>query len=40
MSAVYLGLIPSIISFVIVAKILPRDWKNAELRNIELAENN
>ena len=40
MSAVYLGLIPSIISFVIVAKILPRDWKNAELRNIELAANN
>ena len=30
--------IPSVISFLLVAKVLPRDWKAAEERNLELAK--
>ena len=29
--------IPSVISFLLVAKVLPRDWKAAEERNLKLA---
>jgi MFS family permease len=32
--------IPSVISFLIVAKVLPRDWAAAEKRNLELANSN
>ena len=30
--------IPSVISFLLVAKVLPRDWKAAEERNLKLAK--
>jgi hypothetical protein len=30
--------IPSIISFMVVARVLPKDWAAAEKRNQELAE--
>ena len=30
--------IPSVISFLVVAKVLPRDWKAAEKRNLKLAK--
>ena len=30
--------IPSVISFLLVAKVLPRDWKVAEERNLKLAK--
>ena len=32
--------IPSVVSFLIVAKVLPRDWKEAEIRNRNLVESN
>ncbi len=38
MSFTYLVLIPSILSFVLVSKILPRDWRNAEERNAKLSQ--
>ena len=38
MSFTYLVLIPSIVSFVLVSKILPRDWRNAEERNAKLSQ--
>jgi hypothetical protein len=28
--------IPALISFLVVSKILPKDWKAAEARNLEL----
>ena len=37
MTFTYLVLIPSIVSFVLVSKILPRDWRNAEERNAKLS---
>ena len=39
MTFTYLVLIPSIVSFVLVSKILPRDWRNAEERNAKLSQN-
>jgi chromate transport protein ChrA len=30
--------VPSIISFLVVSKVLPRDWVAAEKRNLELAK--
>jgi hypothetical protein len=30
--------IPSIISFMVVARVLPKDWAEAEQRNKELAD--
>ena len=38
MTFTYLVLIPSIVSFVLVSKILPRDWRNAEERNAKLSQ--
>ena len=38
MTFTYLVLIPSIASFVLVSKILPRDWRNAEERNAKLSQ--
>ncbi len=38
MTFTYLVLIPSIVSFVLVSKILPRDWQNAEERNAKLSQ--
>ena len=38
MTLTYLVLIPSIVSFVLVSKILPRDWRNAEERNAKLSQ--
>ena len=38
MTFTYLVLIPSILSFVLVSKILPRDWRNAEERNAKLSQ--
>ena len=38
MTFTYLMLIPSIVSFVLVSKILPRDWRNAEERNTKLLQ--
>lgn len=39
MTVTHLVFIPALISFLIVSKILPRDWKLAEKRNQELASN-
>ena len=39
MTVTHLVLIPALISFLIVSRILPRDWKLAEKRNQELASN-
>ena len=38
MTFTYLVLIPSIVSFVLVSKILPRDWRDAEERNAKLSQ--
>ena len=38
MTFTYLVLIPSIVSFVLVSKILPRDLRNAEERNAKLSQ--
>ena len=38
MTFTYLVLIPSIVSFVLVSKILPRDWRNPEERNANLSQ--
>ena len=38
MTFTYLVLIPSIVSFVLVSKILPRDWRNAGERNAKLSQ--
>ena len=38
MTFTYLVLIPSIVSFLLVSKILPRDWRNAEERNAKLSQ--
>ena len=38
MTFTYLVLIPSIVSFVLVSKILPMDWRNAEERNAKLSQ--
>jgi MFS family permease len=35
MSVTFLIFIPSILSFLIVSKVLPKDWKVAEKRNLE-----
>ena len=39
MTVTHLVFIPALISFLIVSRILPRDWKLAEKRNQELASN-
>lgn len=39
MSLTFCIFIPSIISFLIVARVLPKDWEAAEKRNLELAKN-
>ena len=39
MTVTSLLFIPSIISFLIVARVLPKDWKEAERRNLELSAN-
>jgi MFS family permease len=36
MTVTHLVFIPALISFLVVSKILPRDWKAAEARNLEL----
>jgi hypothetical protein len=36
MTVTHLVFIPALISFLVVSKILPRDWKAAEERNLEL----
>ena len=38
MSLTFCIFIPSIISFLIVARVLPKDWEAAEKRNLELAK--
>jgi hypothetical protein len=38
MTATSLMFIPSIISFLIVARKLPKDWADAEKNNLELAK--
>ena len=38
MTVTSLVFIPSVISFLVVAKVLPRDWKAAEERNLKLAK--
>jgi MFS family permease len=38
MTITSLVFIPSIISFLVVAKKLPKDWKEAEKNNLELAK--
>ena len=38
MTFTYLVRIPSIVSFGLVSKILPRDWRNAEERNAKLSQ--
>ena len=40
MTVTSLLFIPSIISFLIVARVLPKDWSEAEKRNIELIKTN
>jgi hypothetical protein len=30
--------IPSVLSFLVVARVLPKDWAAAEKRNLELAQ--
>jgi hypothetical protein len=37
MTVTHLVFIPALVSFLIVSRILPRDWKLAEKRNKELA---
>ena len=39
MTVTSLLFIPSIISFLIVARVLPKDWKEAEKRNLEMSAN-
>jgi len=39
MSLTFCIFIPSIISFLIVSRVLPKDWEAAEKRNLELAKN-
>ena len=39
MTVTHLVFIPALVSFLIVSRILPRDWKLAEKRNKELASN-
>ena len=36
MTVTHLVFIPALISFLVVSKILPKDWKAAEARNLEL----
>ena len=36
MTVTHLVFIPALISFLVVSRILPRDWKAAEERNIKL----
>ena len=38
MTVTSLLFIPSIVSFLIVARVLPKNWAEAEKRNLELAE--
>jgi hypothetical protein len=38
MSLTFYIFVPSIISFLVVARKLPKDWAEAEQRNKELAE--
>ena len=38
MTVTSLLFIPSIVSFLIVARVLPKDWSAAEKRNLELAK--
>ena len=39
MTVTFCVFVPSIISFLMVARLLPRDWAAAEKRNIALARN-
>jgi len=38
MTVTSLVFIPSVLSFLLVSKFLPRDWKKAEERNLNLAK--
>jgi len=38
MTVTYCMFIPSIISFLVVARVLPKDWAAAEKRNLDLAK--
>lgn len=40
MTVTHLVFIPALISFLVVSRILPRDWKAAETRNLQMESDN